>query len=98
MAVFNMQGQKVGSQLNVFPLNNEIKKYISIYQRKIVDQEVLEKDLVVRIRRKRGRREDYGPEREELKVTRTMKQCYIQARVDFESLLKGLYEDAQEVA
>lgn len=94
MSIFNMQGQKVENQFNAFHLNNEVKKYISIYQRKIADQDWHEKDLVTRIRRKRGRREDYGPEREELRVTRAIKQCYIQARVDFESLLEGLYEDA----
>lgn len=88
MSAFNMQGQNVENQFIVSPKDSEVKQYITLYQQKIDNQKILEKDLVARIRRMRGRREDYSLEAVELKEVRARKQCYVQAQADFQNLLE----------
>lgn len=88
MSIFNMSGQTVKNQVNISPVTDEIKRFIEGYQRKVADQEKIEGYLKGVIRRRRGRKEQYGPEARELSECRARKQAYVQALVDFESLLE----------
>lgn len=68
-------------------VNASVRKFISEYAGKIRAQEVLENNMQLMIKRKRWRREDYTKEAEELRLILEVKQAYIQAKIDIESLL-----------
>lgn len=68
-------------------LMQRIKATIHLYDKKINQQNILERDLKASIRRKRGRREEYRDESHELAVVRARKQAYIQAHCDLDALI-----------